>query len=151
MRGCGSSALPTRGKTAGTWLLDTSAAITFVRPDQAGHAETFAALVHREKGLAGHAAFETYSVLTRLPVPGRVSAADAARLIRANFPKSCFLTPRRSAELLAEFASSGVAGGSVYDALVATCAVEHGLPLVTRDRRALDTYRAIGATIELLG
>jgi hypothetical protein len=34
-------------------------------------------------------------------------------------------------------------GGSVCDALVGPAAVEHGLPLVSRDRRTLDTYRAV--------
>lgn len=40
--------------------------------------------------------------------------------------------------------------GSRADCLVAACAREHGLPLVTRDRRAADTYRAVGAVVELL-
>lgn len=39
--------------------------------------------------------------------------------------------------------SLGISGGTVYDALVGATAVEHGLKLVTRDRRALETYRAL--------
>jgi len=38
----------------------------------------------------------------------------------------------------------------VYDALVGAAAAEHRLVLVTRDRRALDTYRALGVDVELL-
>jgi predicted nucleic acid-binding protein len=150
MFNCGSSGLPTRGRAPSVYLLDTSAAITFVRPDQAGHAETYAALVSRQKGLAGHAAFETFSVLTRLPPPRRLGPAAARRMIDTNFPDTLFLSARRSARLLAELAAAGLAGGAVYDALVAACACEHGLPLVTRDRRAVDTYRAMGAEVELL-
>ncbi|MGH7910102.1 MAG: type II toxin-antitoxin system VapC family toxin [Candidatus Dormibacteraceae bacterium] len=142
--------MPTRGRSTGVCLLDTSAAVTFVRPDQDGHAETYSTLVHRRKGLAGHAVFETYSVLTRLPPPQRVAPRDARRLIEQNFPDSCHLDLRRSMELLTELAYAGIAGGAVYDALVAACAREHGLPLVTRDRRAVDTYRTMGAEIELL-
>ena len=38
----------------------------------------------------------------------------------------------------------------MYDALVGAVAAQHGLTLVSRDRRALDTYRALGVTVELL-
>lgn len=62
-----------------------------------------------------------------------------------------FLSTERAESLLAGFAPSGIAGGSVYDALVGATAVEHGLPLATRDRRALDTYRNLGVEIEMLG
>ena len=39
----------------------------------------------------------------------------------------------------------------MYDALVGAAALEHELTLVTRDRRALPTYRDMGVVIELLG
>ncbi len=45
----------------------------------------------------------------------------------------------------------GIAGGAVYDALVAAAAVEHQIILATRDRRALDTYRALDAKVEVIG
>jgi len=38
----------------------------------------------------------------------------------------------------------------VYDALVAAAAARHSLPLVSRDRRAVETYRAFGVEVELL-
>jgi len=41
-------------------------------------------------------------------------------------------------------------GGAVYDALVAAAALEHQLPLATRDRRAIETYRALGVELEIL-
>ena len=44
----------------------------------------------------------------------------------------------------------GVSGGAVYDALVAAAAARHSLPLVSRDRRAVETYRAFGVEVELL-
>lgn len=50
----------------------------------------------------------------------------------------------------AALAEAGISGGAVYDALVAAAAVHHGLPLVSRDRRALDTYRALGLDVEFL-
>ena len=44
-----------------------------------------------------------------------------------------------------------VSGGAVYDALVGQAAATHGLPLASRDRRAIETYRAVGASVELIG
>jgi predicted nucleic acid-binding protein len=45
---------------------------------------------------------------------------------------------------------AGIAGGSVYDALVGATAIEHRLKLATRDQRALVTYRALQVDVELL-
>lgn len=44
----------------------------------------------------------------------------------------------------------GIGGGAVYDALVAAAAIEHGLPLVSRDQRALQTYQTMGAELVLM-
>lgn len=144
-----SFALPTRGSRADC-LVDTSAAIALLLTEHPHHDGAMRAMRGRSRGLCGHATFETYSVLTRLPSPGRVAPLEARRAIETTFPHSCHLSARQSAELLALLAVAGIAGGAVYDALVGACAREHGLPLVTRDRRAADTYRAVGAAVELL-
>ena len=104
----------------------------------------------RRLGLSGHAAFETFSVLTRLPTPARRSPATVARLLAEAFPETRFLSAQAAASLLAALGSAVIAGGAVYDALVGACAVEHGLELATRDRRALETYRALDVRVELL-
>lgn len=41
----------------------------------------------------------------------------------------------------------GIAGGAVYDTLVALAAREHGTVLATRDARARGTYDAIGVKV----
>jgi predicted nucleic acid-binding protein len=61
-----------------------------------------------------------------------------------------FLSPERAALLIDVLGRAGIAGGSVYDALVGATAVEHGLKLATRDQRALVTYRALGVDLEFL-
>lgn len=132
------------------YLLDTSVAIALLVEDHAHHAVAFDALADRELGLAGHAAFETFSVLTRLPAPSRLVPAAAHRLLSANFPHTRFLGSQRAATLLATLSDGRIAGGSVYDALVGATAIEHDLILVSRDRRALGTYRALGVTVEML-
>jgi toxin FitB len=141
--------LPTSGDFE-PCLLDLSAALAFVQPSHGGHATTYAALVGRPKGLAGHSAFEMFSVLTRLPPPGRLKPQSAHRLIEINFPHTRFLSSEGSAALVGRLSASGVSGGAVYDALVAATAVEHGLRLVSRDARAAGTYRAMGVDLELL-
>jgi hypothetical protein len=41
----------------------------------------------------------------------------------------------------------GIAGGAVYDPLVALAAAEHGARLATRDARAKPTYEAVGVPV----
>lgn len=65
-------------------LLDTSAAVALVVAGHDHHAATLAALDRRELGLCGHATFETYSVLTRLPWTQRLSPAVAHRVPSTN-------------------------------------------------------------------
>lgn len=131
-------------------LLDTSAAVALLVADHAHHDTTFDSLADGVLGLAGHAAFETFSVLTRLPPPNRLAETAVTRLLLANFPETRFLDAGRAAELFRELAGHRLAGGAVYDALVAATAREHGLTLVSRDQRALNTYRRIGVDLHLL-
>src|SRR6266545_636520 len=131
-------------------LVDTSIAVALTVADHEHHEATFRALGSRRLGLAGHAAFETYSVLTRLPPPARRTPAAVSRLIETNFPASRFPSPTAVARLMRDAAGLGISGGSMYDALVGISAVIHGLPLATRDRGALATYQALGVRVELI-
>lgn len=128
-------------------LLDTSAAVALLVADHPAHREVLAAVGQRPLGLAGHATFETYSVLTRLPGPLRRSAATVSRLISLNFPETRFLPVQAHSRLLGQLADLGLAGGSVYDALVGMTAVHHALPLVSRDERAAAVYRRLGVEL----
>ncbi len=146
---CERCAMPTSAEQP-VCLLDTSAAIAFLVGDHKQHDATFDALADRELGMAGHAAFEAFSVLTRMPPPARRTPAAARRLLLSNFPHTRFLSQQQAETLLDALAGYPIAGGSVYDALVAAAALEHGRTLVTRDRRALATYRELGADVEML-
>jgi predicted nucleic acid-binding protein len=142
--------MPTSGSRPDL-LVDTSVAVALSVADHEHHESTSRAIGGRALGLAGHAAFETFSVLTRLPPPARRTPATVARLLAFDFPHTRFLGPDAAAALLGELHLAGIAGGAVYDALVGAVAREHGVALATRDRRALDTYRALAVDIELLG
>ncbi len=131
-------------------LADTSVAVAIVVEDHEHHAATLRAVGRRGVGLAGHAAFETFSVLTRLPPPARRSPDAVVRLMRANFPRNRYLAASATEALLPRLASLGIGGGSVYDAHVGAAAAESGLVLLTRDRRALPVYRALGVDVEMI-
>lgn len=132
-------------------LVDSSVAIPLVVVDHTHHATVARAVHGRRLGLAGHAAFETYSVLTRLPAPVRRTPAVVERLLRESFPATRFLGADDAASLVRRLAELGVSGGSVFDALVGATAAAHRLPLATRDTRALDVYRALAVELELIG
>jgi toxin FitB len=128
----------------------TSAAVALIVEDHEAHARVMDAVGGRRLGLAGHAWFETYSVLTRLPGGLRRSPADAVSLLEHNFPASEFLGEGQARELGAELAGQETSGGAVYDGLVAAAARQHGRRLVTADVRARSVYEGLGVEIELV-
>ncbi len=131
-------------------LIDTSVAVALAAAGHEHHQATRKAIGDRSCGLAGHAAFETFSVLTRLPPPNRRTPDAVAQLLTHNFPGSVFLSARGAGRLHSRLAQLGIAGGAVYDALVAATAAEHGITLATRDRRAAETYRVLDIDFELI-
>ncbi len=131
-------------------LADTSVAVPLVITDHQQHGLVDGQLGHERLGLSGHAAFETYSVITRLPGAARLSPAAAARVLTHNFSGSRFLPEREASELLARLPELGVSGGSVYDALVGATAKHHDLALWTRDSRAREIYRALGVEVRFV-
>jgi predicted nucleic acid-binding protein len=131
-------------------LLDTSTAVALVVEDHEAHVATVEAVRGRRLGLAGHAWFETYSVLTRLPGSLRRSPADVLRVLAHNFPAPAFLGEDEALELGLELARLGVSGGAVYDALVGAAARQHRLTLVSSDLRARPIYEALGVAIEIV-
>ena len=131
-------------------LLDTSAAIALIVEDHEAHAATLDEVRGCRLGLAGHAWFETYSVLTRLPGALRRSPADVIRLLTHNFPASGFLGEAASVELGPELSRLDVSGGAVYDALVGAAARQHRRRLVSGDARARPVYEALGVEIQVI-
>jgi predicted nucleic acid-binding protein len=131
-------------------LLDTSAAVALVVEDHEAHAATLEAVRGRRLGLAGHAWFESFSVLTRLPGGHRRSPSDAAAILAHDFPASAFLTPEETAALGPEVARLGIAGGAIYDALVGAAARERDCELISGDARARSTYDALGVRVRVV-
>jgi toxin FitB len=130
-----------------TVAVDTSVAVPLLVRSHHGHATVVRWWNGQEVALSGHALAETYSVLTRLPGDSRLAPADAARLLKARFPSPLLLSAPRSRKLPDTLSRLGIAGGAVYDALVALAAKEHNVALATRDARAQGTYDAVGVTV----
>lgn len=131
-------------------LVDASVAVPLLLASHQAHDAVDALVAGRAVSLAGHAASETYAVLTRLPGDARLAPGDAVRLLRARFEPAVMLDPASSRAAFAVLADHGIAGGATYDGLIALAAKESGRPLASRDRRAEGTYRRLGVEVELL-
>ncbi len=132
------------------FLVDTSVAVALSIADHQFHQATVDALEGKLLGLSGHAAFESFSVLTRLPPPVRRPPSVVSRILATNFPVTRYLSARAAAQLVELLADGEIGGGSVYDALVGAAAREHGSTLATLDRRALETYRVLGVDVKVI-
>jgi len=130
--------------------VDTSVVVAALVVDHAQH-DLARPVLAAGPAIPAHVAFESYSVLTRLPPPGRLEAGVAGRLlVRAFADRLVALAAPEQARLLAELPGLGIAGGAVHDALVAATALRHGLTLWSLDRRAAPTYDALNVVYELI-
>lgn len=77
----------------------------------------------------------------------RVQGAVAADLLSRTFPHIIALDEDSQKNIVGILASAGIAGGSVYDAIVGLTARQAGMSLCTRDRRARPTYLALGVDV----
>jgi uncharacterized protein with PIN domain len=130
-------------------LLDTSAAIALVHDRNPAHERVLELTQDRVLGLAGHAAIEAYSVLTRMPGAARVSPDRAREIIERSFPAFAPLSTASAKTAITTFVDAGIAGGSVYDGLVGLAARDAAVPLLTCDRRAMGTYAALRVEVLL--
>lgn len=134
-----------------TQTVDSSIAIAAILADHEAHASAEDVLSRCATTIA-HVAAETYSVLTRLPPPRRLDAVSAAAIVDARLPsvRVALDADAREPSVLARLAAAEVSGGATYDGLIGLTALEHDLELMSRDRRAARTYRALGVNFQLL-
>ena len=127
--------------------LDTSVAVPLLVQTHVAHLGVVEWWRGRDVALSGHAVAETYSVLTRLPGDVRLAPVDAARLINERFAPPLLLGVHVAERIPQVLGDLEIAGGAVYDALVALAAAEHGCTLATRDARARTTYNIVGVQV----
>lgn len=129
---------------------DSSIAVAALLADHPAHNAAADALA-RCKTTIAHAALETYSVLTRLPAPHRVDARTATTVLTKRLATN-YVTLDASGYATAPSTLAGarISGCATYDGLIALTALEHDLELLTRDKRAERTYRALNVPYQLL-
>lgn len=137
--------------SADHYAVDTSVAVAALDAGHSMHAVCRAVVVERRPALAGHAAFETFSVLTRMPGQLAVDPPAASDAIAHLYPEVCWLDSSDAIALLERCGPIGIAGGAVYDALVGEAARTNRRRLLTRDHRARRTYDLLGVDYELVG
>lgn len=142
--------MPTSAEPA-RWVADTSVAVAALDGSHVAHSTCREVVRQHRPALAGHAAFETYSVLTRMPGALSIDGPTAQQIIDAVFPTVCWLDERSATSLLRRVGTIGIVGGSVYDALVGEAAVANQCRLLTRDLRARRTYDLLGVDYEVVG
>lgn len=130
--------------------VDTSVVVAAFASWHEAHRAALAALARKPR-IPAHVMAESYSVLTRLPPPHRAPAEVVVSFLVARFPGAPLVLPGTSYRaLLRELVHLGFAGGAVYDALIGATARHAGAALLTRDRRAVLVYDALGVPYEFV-
>ena len=109
--------------------VDTSVVIPMLFSWHDFHERAAAALQNRKQLLLPlPVLIESYSVLTRLPSPYRVQGSIAYRSLQNSFSEASIaaLPPHKMWSFLDDSQSTGITGGRVYDALIATIAIDAG-------------------------
>lgn len=132
------------------WCVDTSVAVAALDGAHEAHELARAVCQSRRPALAGHAAFETFSVLTRLPGVARVPPDVALAAINAAFPTRCWMTGLQHDRLLGRLSGLGIEGGMTYDAMVGEAARVARRTLLTRDVRARRVYEVLDVPFEFV-
>ncbi|HWX96814.1 MAG TPA: PIN domain-containing protein [Solirubrobacteraceae bacterium] len=130
---------------------DSSVLIPALAASYEGHDRCFAALAGRSPRLIAHVAFETTSVLSRMPEGLRMTPVTVRDALDHDFPGSWLaLDADGQRACLRRAVDAGVSGGALYDALVAATAAQHGATLLSADHRASAAYEAMGVDVAFL-
>jgi len=110
-------------------FFDTSVLVPVFYGDHVHHQPSLARFIQfdRSTGCCGaHSLAEVYSTLTRMPGKHRISGEQAMLFIGSILERLSVvaLTGDEYAEALAASASLGIVGGSIYDAMLAHCAIK---------------------------
>jgi len=98
--------------------------------------------LHRTLAIPAPALMETYSVLTRLPLPHRLAPDVAWQLIEENYLRDgqiVSLTADTYLRVVRGAARDGHTGGRIYDLVIAECARDcHATALLTLNSKHFD-------------
>ena len=113
-------------------LFDTSVLVAAMVEGHPEHDRALAWLERARRGaleflVAAHSLAELYAVLSAYPTRPRISPAVAARLVRENVvaaAKLVTLTAADYTKVVSQLAERSLAGGVVYDGLIARAAIK---------------------------
>ena len=112
-----------------TSFFDSSVLVPVFLDEHVHHQPSLALFLSASKktvACAAHSLAEIYATLTRIPGPQRASADQALRIlesIRDRF-EIVTLDAEGYASAIAQAAAQGITGGTIYDALIAQCALK---------------------------
>ncbi|MBM3763438.1 MAG: type II toxin-antitoxin system VapC family toxin [Acidobacteria bacterium] len=114
-----------------SFFLDTSVLVPVFVADHPHHAVSIALFAYctpENASCAAHSLAEVYSTLTRMPPPHRASPAQALKCVEtiAERLRLVSLDGFSTRTAIQRAASQGVSGGTSYDSLIATCALQSG-------------------------
>jgi predicted nucleic acid-binding protein len=130
---------------------DSSVVIAALAPWHDAHRPARAAVAEGEVRLPAHVAFETTSALSRMPEGRRIAPAVVLEALERGFAQPWLAMDTDGLrDALRRAVEAEVRGGALYDALIAATAVAHDAEILSADRRALGTYRAMGVGVRIL-
>jgi|SRR5271155_1280616 len=132
------------------FFLDTSVLVPVFIDDHQHHQASLAVFLRATKSQAScgvHSLAEVYSTLTRLPGRHRASASEAM-LFLGNIKERLALISLDAEEYwraIMHSAESGIVGGTIYDAMLAHCALKaRAETIFTWD---IDHFRRVGPEV----
>ena len=111
------------------YFFDTSVLVPVFVDEHPHHEASLAAFLRADKKHAScgaHSLAEVYSTVTRIPGKHRASATEAMLFLTNMAERLTFVTldAEEYWTAIANAAESGVVGGTIYDALLAQCALK---------------------------
>jgi predicted nucleic acid-binding protein len=130
---------------------DSSVVIAALAPWHEAHRPARAALAEADARLPAHVAFETVSALSRMPEGRRIAPAVVLEALQRGFTQPWLAMDADALrDALRRAVEAGVRGGALYDALIAATAATHDAEILSADRRALGTYRAMDVEVRFV-
>jgi predicted nucleic acid-binding protein len=132
------------------FFFDTSVLVAAIHVQHVHHQPSLAAYLKADKKsacCAAHSLAEVYATLTRMPGAQRMSA-DQALFFLDDIRRRLTIIALNEEDYysaIVSAATEGVVGGTIYDALLAKCALKADAPIIyTWD---LDHFRLLGAEV----
>lgn len=111
------------------WFLDSSVLVPVFLDEHVHHQTSWAVYVKsasEHAACAAHSLAEVYATLTRIPGPQRTSPDQALLVLDSIRERLAIVTldPEEYCSAIADAVNEGITGGTIYDALIARCALK---------------------------